>query len=94
MGEMEYYQCPLCGWRRPIKYGIKQRDAGAKREIRFDKIDVKKAHIWQLWELHGAGRGNPGATMEEIDYKELRWLPERIKEQIKKQCQKILKELE
>ena len=92
--EVVYWQCPLCGWRRPEKYGAKQRDGGAKREVRFDKVDVEKVKVWQLWELHGAGRGSRDAVMEELDYKKLEDLPKQIKEQIKKQCQKILSKLE
>lgn len=94
MGEFEVYKCPLCGWERPIKYGIKQRNAGARREVRFDKIDVEKAHIWKLLDMSGAGKGSKDATIEEVDYKELRWIPQDIKDQIKDQCIKILKELE
>jgi len=92
--EVVYWQCPLCGWRRPEKYGVKQRNAGAKREVRFDKVDVEKVKVWQVWELHGAGRGSKEATMEELDYKRLKNLPEQIKTQIKNQCKKIIAELE
>jgi len=92
MAKMEYLQCPLCGWRRPIKYGIKQRNAGEPREVRFDKIDVENVKVWQLYELTSEGRGM--GKMERVDYKLLQELPEDLKNQIKKQCEKILKTLE
>jgi len=92
--EVVYWQCPLCGWRRPEKYGIKQKDSGEKREVRFDKVNVEEVKVWQLWELHGAGRGSRDAVMEELDYKKLEDLPKKVKQQIKTQCQKILSKLE
>ena len=92
--EVVYWQCPLCGWRRPEKYGVKQRNGGGKREVRFDKVNVEEVKVWQLWELHGAGRGAKEAVMEELDYKRLRNLPESVKNQIKNQCEKIIAELE
>lgn len=91
--EVIYWQCPMCGWTRPEKYGIKQRNAGAKRDVRFDKIDVEEVKVWQLRELHGAGRGSQEAKIELIDYKTLDILPDEQKQQIKNQCEKILQKI-
>jgi len=92
MAKMEYLQCPLCGWRRPIKYGVKQRDSGRLREVRFDKVDVENVKVWQVYELTSEGRGK--GRMMLADYKLLQELPEEIKSQIINQCKKILKILE
>ncbi len=81
--------CPLCGWIRPLDYGISQR-TGKVREVRFDKVDVEHAPIWRLDKLSGKGRGSKEATIELVDSKTLAELPDDIKDQIKRQCHRIL----
>ena len=74
---------------RTQNYGVSQR-TGQPREVRFDKIDVEHAPIWRLDRLTGRGRGSKEATIELVDSKTLAELDDGLKEQIKKQCQKIL----
>lgn len=93
MPENERYCCPLCGWWRTYPFGISQQ-TGAPREVRFDKVDVENAPMWQRSRLRGAGRGSHNATIEFTDSKKLAELPEEIKEQVRNQCHKILGILE
>ena len=84
--EMTYLQCPFCAWCRPIKYG--------GREVRFDKVDPTNVKPIQIRELSGQEFGTPkGGHIRIIESKRLRELPEELKEQIRAQCQKILKAL-
>lgn len=87
MSEAEYLQCPLCGWVRPVKYGYGRY---GKREVRFDKMDLENALIWQLKDLRGAGKGSKYAKITIIEGKTLNELPEHIKNQIIMQCTEIL----
>ena len=87
MSQAEYLQCPLCGWVRPINYGYGKY---GKREVRFDKMDLGDALIWQLRELSGAGRGSVNAKISLIEGKTLKEIPEYIKKQIINQCTEIL----
>ena len=89
---VERLACPMCGWVRTVNYGVSQR-TGEPREVRFDKVDVERAPIWRLDRLTGKGRGSREATIELVDSKTLAELPAELKEQIKRQCQKILKVL-
>jgi len=82
--------CPLCGWIRTLNYGVSQR-TGKPREVRFDEIDVEHAPIWRLDRLSGKGRGSKEAVIEMVDSKILAQLPTELKEQIKQQCERILK---
>ena len=86
MAEMTYQQCPFCAWCRPIKYG--------GREVRFDKVDPENVKAIQVRELTGQRFGTPkGGHIEIIESQTLRELPEDLKEQIRRQCDKILKAL-
>jgi len=87
--------CPLCGWVRTVKGGVYLRTtsyykAGEPRRIHFD-VDVEHAPIWRQDRLSGKGRGSKEATIELVDSKTLAELPAELKEQIIRQCQKILK---
>ena len=86
---VERLACPMCGWVRTVNYGASQR-TGQPREVRFDKIDVEHAPIWRLDRLSGKGRGSREATIELVDSKTLAELPAELKEQIERQCHKIL----
>ncbi len=86
MARMTYLQCPFCAWCRPIKYGDK--------EVRFDKVDPKNIKAVQVRELTGQRFGTPkGGHIEIIESQTLRELPKDLKEQIRDQCDKILKAL-
>lgn len=85
MGEMEYYSCPFCAWTRPLSYG--------GRDVSLTKVDPGKVRVWQLRNLSGAGKGSKGAKIEIIDSQRLSELPDNLKNDIKKQCQKILQAL-
>ena len=89
MPNTERICCPMCGWWRTSPYG-ENKQTGEIREVRFDKVDVKNAPIWKLSRLRGAGRGSKNATIEFIDSKTLAELPEEMKEQIRRQCHRIL----
>lgn len=86
-------KCPLCGWIRPIQFGISQH-TGKPREVRFDKVDVEHDPILRDEKLSGAGRGSKNAKIELVDSKTLAELPVEIKAQIKSQCRKILEVLD
>ena len=86
---VERLACPMCGWIRTVSYGISQR-TGEPREVRFDKVDVESAPLWRLDRFSGKGRGSREATIELVDSKTLAELPGELKEQIKRQCLKIL----
>jgi len=88
----ERIACPMCGWWRTKKYGTDQR-TGELRELRFDKVDVANVALWRLEKLAGAGRGSKDAKIELLDSKKLVDLPEDLKDQIKRQCEKILEVL-
>lgn len=90
---VERLACPMCGWIRTVYYGVSQR-TGEPREVRFDKIDVEHAPIWRLDRFSGKGRGSRDATIELVDSKALAELPDELKEQIRRQCLKILAVLE
>lgn len=85
--------CALCGWWRTLNWGIDQR-TGEPREVRFDKVDVETAPLWRVERLSGAGRASRNAKIELIDSRKLGELPPELKEQIRRQCQKILEILE
>jgi len=87
---VERLQCPMCGWIRPVKWGISKR-TGEARVVRFDKMDLINARLWRLEKLTSAGRGSKKATIELVDSKTLIELPADIKMQIISQCQAILK---
>ena len=87
---VERLQCPMCGWIRPVKFGVSSRTVEA-RVVRFDKMDLINARLWRLEKLTSAGRGSPKATIELVDSKTLIDLPGDIKLQIISQCQEILK---
>jgi RNase P subunit RPR2 len=91
--ETERIVCPLCGWVRTIPYGANQQ-TGEIREVRFDKVDPAVAPMWMKARLTGAGRGSHNAKIEFTDSKGLKDLPEDMKDQIKRQCHKILEVLE
>ncbi len=86
---VERLACPMCGWIRTVNFGISQR-TGLPREVRFDKIDVERAPIWRLDRLSGKGRGSKEATIDLVDSKTLAQLPAELKEQVRRQCHKIL----
>ena len=86
---VERLACPMCGWIRTVSYGISQR-TGEPREVRFDRMDVERAPIWRLDHFSGKGRGSRDATIELVDSKTVAELPGELKEQIKRQCLKIL----
>jgi len=90
---VERLACPMCGWIRPTNYGKSQR-TGEAREVRFDRMDVERAPIWRLDRLTGKGRGSREATIELVDSKTLAELPAELKEQIERQCHKILEILD
>jgi hypothetical protein len=50
--------------------------------------------MWMKARLTGAGRGSHNAKIEFTDSKGLKDLPEDMKDQIKRQCHKILEVLE
>jgi len=89
---VERLACPMCGWVRTVNFGISQR-TGEAREVRFDKVDVERAPIWRLDRLSGKGQGSKEATIELVDSKTLAELDEDLKEQIRRQCHKILEAL-
>ena len=85
----ESLACPLCGWVRPVKYGVSQT-TGAPREVRFDKItDLEHFPVWRLERLLGRGKGK-----DVLETKTLAQLPPAMRAQIKSQCQAILKAIE
>ena len=90
---VERVACPMCGWLRPLRYYGKSQRTGEPREVRFDKMDVEHAPIWRLDKLTGRGRGSKEATIELVDSKTLAQLPDELKDQIRVQCLKILKQL-
>ena len=86
MAEMTYQQCPFCGWCRPIKYG--------GRVVQFNKVDPEKIRVLQTRRLTGTrAHQAPGGHISIVDAKTLKELPSELKDQIKNQCQKILKAL-
>ena len=91
---VERLACPMCGWIRPLNYYGRSQRTGEAREVRFDKMDVGHAPIWRLDKFSGKGRGSREATIELVDSKTLAELPAELKEQIERQCHKILKILE
>lgn len=93
MPDTERIACPMCGWWRPIPYGA-NRQTGEVREVRFDKVDPATAPMWHRVRMRGAGRGSKDATIEFTDSKTLTELPEEMKEQIRRQCHRILEVLE
>lgn len=93
MPDTEYICCGLCGWWRTSPFGVNQQ-TGEIREVRFDKVDPATAPMWQKRRLCGAGRGNKNAKIEILDSKTLVELPEEIKDQIRRQCHRILEVLE
>jgi len=90
---VERLQCPMCGWIRPVKYGVSKR-TGEIREVRFDKMNMEAAPLWRLERLVPRGRASKDARIELVDSKTLAQLPDDLKNQIKNQCRKILKILE
>ena len=90
---VERLQCPMCGWIRPVKYGVSKR-TGEVREVRFDKMSLDTAPLWRLERLVPRGRASKDARIELVDSKTLTQLPDDLKNQIKNQCRKILKILE
>lgn len=89
----ERVACPLCGWWRTLNFGIDQR-TGEPREVRFDKVNLETAPMWRVERLSGAGRASRNAKIELVDSRKLEELPSELKEQIRRQCQKILEILE
>ena len=90
---VERIACPLCGWWRTVNFGVSQR-TGEPREVRFDKVDLEAAPMWRLEHLVGAGRASKDAKIEMVDSHTLAQLPDDIKQQIVRQCKKILSILE
>ena len=88
---VERIACPMCGWIRPLRYYGRSQRSGELREVRFDRMDLEHAPIWRLDKFSGKGRGSREATIELVDSKTLAELPTDVKEQIKSQCQKMLK---
>lgn len=87
MKQIQYQQCPFCGWCRPLQYG--------GREVRFDKVDPGETKPFQVRRLSGQRIGEPkGGHIEIIESKILKELPGEMKNQIRNQCQKILATLE
>jgi len=93
MPETERVACPLCGWWRTLQYGVDRR-TGEAREVRFDKVDPAAAPMYRKERLTGAGRGSPKATVDLLDSKGLKDLPEDMRNQIREQCHRILEVLE
>ena len=97
---VERLACPMCGWVRTYQaHKAYSRTtmyyrAGDPKEVRFDRVDVERAPIWRLDRLTGKGRGSKEATIELVDSKTLAELPAELKEQIRRQCHKILAILE
>lgn len=91
--QTERVACPLCGWWRTLNFGIDQR-TGEPREVRFDKVDVETAALWRVERLSGAGRASRNAKIDLVDSRKLGELPSDLKEQIRRQCRKILEILE
>lgn len=89
MRQVEYYQCPFCGWCRPTKYGVNKQTL-EDREVRFDKVDPERVRVLQTRELTG---GKGGGHITTVDSQTLKELDSKLKEQIKNQCEKILKAL-
>lgn len=87
---VERLQCPMCGWIRPVNYG-KSKRTGEVREVRFDKMNMETAPLWRLERLVPRGRASKDARIELVDSKTLAQLPDELKNQVKIQCQKILK---
>jgi len=86
MAEMIYYACPFCGWCRPEKYG--------GRVVQFNKVDPEKVKVVQTRRLTGTrAHEAPGGHISIIDSKTLKELPAEFRDQIKNQCEKILKAL-
>jgi len=91
-GLVERIACPMCGWIRTLKYGVSE-ETGEPREVRFDKIDVENAPIFRVERMSGRGRASKQAVIELVSSKTLAELPDEYKEQIKIQCNRILKNL-
>lgn len=83
-GPVEQYACPMCHWWRTVRYGTGR--SGETREVRFDKIDVVNAPMWRRDRVGGG-------QIERLESKRLVELPDDIKDQIRRQCRAILKEL-
>jgi hypothetical protein len=92
MNETVSICCPMCGWWRPIFYGVDTE--GKRREVRFDKVDPESAPMWRKQSFTGAGRGSKNAKIELLDSKGLKDLPDDIKAQMIEQCHRILEVLE
>jgi len=90
MAKVEYRACPFCGWTRPVKYGVKQKNEGGLREVRFDKVNPEKVKVIEIRELSHP-KGQKAGKIETISYTLLKDLPDEFKKSIKKQCEKILK---
>jgi hypothetical protein len=93
MPDTERIACPLCGWWRTLPYGV-IKQTGEIREVRFDKVDPATANLYYKSHMAGAGRGSKEAKIELTDGRRLEELPEEIKEQIIRQCHRILEVLE
>ena len=85
--------CPMCGWWRTLDYGIDRR-TGLPRKIASNKVEPAASPMYRLERMAGAGRASKKATIELLESKGLKDLPEDLKEQIKEQCHKILEVLE
>lgn len=82
--------CPMCGWWRQLEsYGISQKTL-EPRVVKFDKVDVENGAMLRVEVLKGAGRGSRNASVDLVETKGLRELPEELKAQIKRQAQRIL----
>ena len=87
------YCCPMCGWWRTLQYGV-DRKTGEAREIRYDKVDPEQAPMYRRERLSGAGRASKNAKIETLETQKLQALPDEMKDQIRAQCQKILRALD
>jgi hypothetical protein len=82
----------MCGWWRTHPYGVSRR-TGEIRQVKFD-VDVETRPMLRVEQLSGAGRNSPNAKIDVVDSKMLNELPEELKDQIRRQAERILAVLE
>lgn len=100
MADLEYLQCPLCGWMRCFTYGKYGKQIDRKtgnimgiREVNFSKVDPDKVNVYQKRRFIGKGRGKKPVN-ELLEARKLKDLPDVLKIQIKGQAQRILQLLQ
>lgn len=86
--QIEYMCCPLCNWWKTIE--------SRRGRIRYDNVDVVNGEVFQVRYAGGRGSGFHSNPAESMTLSEVNKDPQYadLIEQIKEQCQAILKVLE